>query len=177
MNTDKDKAMDRHPCSAVLIRAGLGAGAAAMLAATGASLAQPASVGQPEPSQDVSESAPRILIDRTMGQHPVRLVSISAESVEVTDPDGRVITLRRSQVLALVPPLTQLEQAVIEERVVGSQLPEKVRPLGRLDLVDGQSLPGTLASPAKPEQDRITWGSKLFGTVTLSLESVSTAIL
>lgn len=171
MNTDKARARGGERSSSLCARLCLGATVA--LAAAGSAFAQS------EPVQDPSESAPRVLIDRSMSQRPVRLVSISPETVEVTDPDGRVLTLPRSQVLALIPPLTELEQPVIDERILNSNLPdsEKMRPLGRLDLVDGQSLPGTLASAGKPEQDHLTWGSRLFGTLTLSLESVNTAIL
>src|SRR3954465_8379085 len=150
MRTDRKKTMNSHPCSSATVRRRFLCAALAVLAA-GTVMAQT------EPVTDPSESAPRILIDRTMGQRPVRLVSISPNTIEVTDQDGRVLSLARSQVLALVPPLPELEQAVIDERVLNSKLPEaeRVRPLGRLDLVDGQSLPGTLASAEKPQPDHI----------------------
>jgi hypothetical protein len=142
-----------------------------------------AAIAQTENTPDIPESAPRILIDRSLTQHAVRLVSIGPETVELTDSDGHVMSLARSKVLALVPPLTELDQPVIEDRVVNVKTPEtdKTRPYGRLDLVDGQSLPGmlTTASPgaAPAEKDHLAWTSKLFGVLNVPLDNVSAVLL
>jgi hypothetical protein len=123
-----------------------------------------------------------VLVDRALAQRPVRLVSISADTIEVSDANGHVQTVSRSQVLALIPPLTDLDQPVVDEHQLTQRMPdaERQRPVGRLDLVDGQTLPGVLSSgaPSRPgdKGERLVWASKLFGPVSLPLEAVGTVL-
>jgi hypothetical protein len=148
---------------------------------SGLALAQP----EPTPEASANEATQRVLIDRTLAQRPVRLVSITADTIEITDAVGHVMSLPRSQVLALIPPLTELDQPAIEERALNFQLPpsERAKVHGRLDLIDGQTLPGNLAAAApsadKPpdKPDQLSWNSKLFGRITLPLDSVKTLVL
>jgi hypothetical protein len=149
-------------------------------------LASSPALAQPEPSPETpNEATQRVLIDRTLAERPVRLVSITGDTIQVTDSAGRTVSLPRSQVLALIPPLTELDQPAIEERTINQQLPpsERAKVYGRLDLIDGQALPGGLAAaspssdkpPDKPDQ--LSWNSKLFGRITLPLDSVKTLVL
>jgi hypothetical protein len=141
--------------------------------------------------ESAPELAPRILIDRGLAQRPVRLVSVSADSIEVVDAAGRTQPIPRNQILAIIPPFADLDPPVVEERVPGAKPPEteKTRPFGRLELIDGQSIPGALEVTATDAQqepapkaaqgkdESLTWNSKLFGVFTLPLESISTLIL
>jgi hypothetical protein len=151
----------------------------------------PAALAQPEPQDPAPyEATQRVLIDRTLSQRPARLVSISADTIEFTDAAGRVQTMPRTQVLALIPPLTQLDQAVIlEVQALTGRMPaaERVRIYGCVDLVDGQALLGMLdaasqsAGADKPKPgakvDKLAWSSKLFGPLTLPLDSIRTVLL
>jgi len=67
-------------------------------------LAAPAALAQPEPNPEppIYEATQRVLIDRTLSQRPARLVSISTDTIEFTDAAGRVQTMARAQVLALI---------------------------------------------------------------------------
>jgi hypothetical protein len=111
-----------------------------------------------------------------------RLRSLTADSISITLPDGRVETLPLRDVIAFTtdaarrpvadasPPLEAWRDATLSGET----------PQGLLQLVDGQQLPGLLASTEVSKDssaDRVPWASRQFGLLSIPLDSVKVLLL
>jgi len=147
-------------------------------------------LAQPEPEPVVAPIEPisRVLVDQSLTQRSVRLLSIDAQSVRVIDEQGRTQSVPRSEVLAILPALTLLDPPFVPEPVRRSSRPtvtisgtqpasQPLNPpaLGRLELTDGQILPGTISSAVT--KDAVSWNSKLWGSVTVPLENAAAIVI
>jgi hypothetical protein len=147
-------------------------------------------LAQPEPEPVVAPIEPisRVLVDRALTQRNVRLLTIDAQSVRVIDEQGRTQSVPRSEVLAILPALTLLDPPFVPEAVRRSSRPnitisgnqtasQPLNPpaLGRLELTDGQVLPGNISSSVT--KDAVSWNSRLWGSVTVPLENAAAIVL
>jgi hypothetical protein len=144
---------------------------------------------QPTEPTAPPEPAERVLIDRELIQQNVKLSAIDGESVRVIDATGRTLVLPRTQVLALLPPLSRLDPPhVPTPPELPLQQPRRGRlpiqeptpppppaPKGRLELTDGQVLPGTLTAGANG--DSISWRSTLWGPMEVPLDVVAAVVI
>ena len=136
----------------------------------------------------IGDAAERVVVDSTLSQRAATLQAINAESVQMRDPEGRLFTLTRRQVLALLPPLTDRDSGVANGPARSLSTRESNRAgqgSGRLELTDGQVLPGSLAKAIVPapgegavdtgtsaDAERLTWDSTLWGLISVPLEHV-----
>ncbi|MBI1189229.1 MAG: hypothetical protein GC200_00910 [Tepidisphaera sp.] len=134
------------------------------------SVCAPALAGQGD-----EETIPRVLLDSDLRASTVRLVSIGPDSVSVRDQNGKPVTYERRQVAAILP-VIEGTASLGESTERADAPPEHSAPLGRLELVMGEQLPGMLSS--KPGQgDRLAWESHLWGRVELPLERAAFVLL
>jgi hypothetical protein len=106
----------------------------------------------------------RVVLDRSLGEHEGRVVSIDAAGVVVEDEAGRRTTIPRAQVLAVLTRMVDTIDTPGQARAPGS--PSQ----SWLDLVDRQAWPGRLATSPGGE-DRISWESA-WGLRTFATERV-----
>lgn len=148
-----------------------------------AALAQP----EPEPSVAPPEPTRRVLIDRSLVERPVQLVAIDAQSVRVVDSQGRLQAVPRAEVLAILPELAPLDPPFVPQprrrntNPATSNDPRQPAATntatGRLELTDGQVLPGTLATGPAANPDYVAWSSRLWGPIAPALDNVSAVVI
>ncbi len=143
---------------------------------------------QPTTPEAPPEPLERVLIDRTLSHQAVRVSSIDATTVRIIDAAGRSQALARADVLALLPPLPQLDPPHIPDP---APLPRPTRinrfpiqepaptnavapAMGRLELTDGQVLPGALTPGGKDES--VAWRSNLWGPLEVPLDNIATIV-
>jgi hypothetical protein len=143
---------------------------------------------QPTTPEAPPEPLERVLIDRTLGQQTVRVSSIDASTVRIIDAAGRARAVPRADVLALLPPLPQLDPPHIPDppavprpaRINRFPIQEPAPSImptpaaGRLELTDGQVLPGSLTPGGK--DDSVAWRSNLWGPLEVPLDNVATIV-
>lgn len=129
----------------------------------------------------------RTIIDATLNERTAEILSISGDTIELRDASGRVETLPLSRIVAVAPPLPSVDP----EASAASRAPRAIRevrvpaagvaPLpGRIDLADGQSMPGALiyASAGPPgAAESLRWDNPLLGRLDLPLEQLSRLVL
>ena len=139
------------------------------------------------------ETIPRVLLDSDLHASTVRLVSIGPDSVSVRDLNGKPRTYQRRQVAAILPVIegsawSFAEQAARADAGDGADRADgdasdraaapakRAAPLGRLELVTGEQLPGTISS--QPAQgDKLAWESHVWGRVEVPLERAGFVLL
>lgn len=118
------------------------------------------------------EAIPRLLLDAKLHASIVRLVSVSADSVTVRSPEGKLSILPRESVAAILPVIEALRPEVIQLDADR----DFAAPLGRLELVSGDLLPGALATqPARG--DKLAWESHLWGHMELPMDRAGFVLL
>lgn len=88
------------------------------------------------------------------------------DAVTVRDGTGRLQTLPRDQVLAILP-----------ERAGTTSGGDSARTPSRVQLVDGQIFPGSLGTRDRADDDHVLWQSTLLGDLRLSLENTGSILL
>jgi hypothetical protein len=122
--------------------------------------------------------ADRVLIDKDLKRRPVKDVALDAKTVRFSDDHARQGTLPLSSVLALLPRDASDAPALSQGEPVWREITEiPATRAGRLDLVDGQSLPGRLETSREPEPDAIAWSHDGLGTLVLPLDRLSRLVL
>jgi len=143
-------------------------------------LAQP----EPDPALAPPEPMRRVLVDRTLAERPVQLLAIDAGAVRVVDAQGRSQAVPRAEVLAILPDLPPLDAPVLPEprrrtTTAGNdprQPAAPSTPLGRLELTDGQVLPGSFGASTPRSKDSVVWASRLWGNIDIPLDHVAAII-
>ncbi len=130
--------------------------------------ATPATAAAPRP-----QSLPRVFVDYSLRQRTLRLTGISEDSISAIAENGKAAQISRSEVLAIMPQITHasVTPAGGELNVWRDPSLKDEAPLGRCDLVDGQIIPGLLW-PAGTKGDHVGWDSRLWGKLSLPLESL-----
>ena len=122
--------------------------------------------------------ADRVLIDKDLKRRPVKDIAFDAKAVRFSDDHARQSSLPTSSVLALLPRDPSDAPSLSQAEPVWREITEiPATRAGRIDLIDGQSLPGRLESTKEPEPDVIAWSHDALGTLILPLERLSRLIL
>jgi hypothetical protein len=125
-----------------------------------------------------------VLVDRTLARRNVQLLALEPQSLRVIDEQGRTQTLPRAEVLAILPALTELDAPFVPEPVRRQRRPNQSgsgnqpampQVTGRLELTDGQVLPGTISTGSG--KDTIGWNSKLWGSIAVPLENTAAVVI
>lgn len=141
---------------------------------------------QPGATQTNAVSAPpepmhRVLLTDALAQRSIVLVSITADTITIRDDKGRLASLPRAGVLAILPavranaPESSLDAAaalVTSSSPTARGAADDAAAIGMLRLADGQAFPGSLDTTTRPGNDAIAWSNQLWGTLTLPLESI-----
>ncbi|MFA6045184.1 MAG: hypothetical protein WC718_09380 [Phycisphaerales bacterium] len=118
------------------------------------------------------DSIPRVLLDSKLNASLVRLVSISQDSVTVRSDTGKPTTYPRGSVLAILPVVEGVTHEVVQEATER----DLAAPLGRLELVTGELLPGQISTqPATGE--KLAWESHVWGRLEVPLERAAFVLL
>src|SRR5262245_5307222 len=107
-----------------------------------------------------AEQPPRVLLDLTLRERPVRLVAVGPESLTVQEEGSRATQVARRDVLAIVPPAS----------TASSVSGPAGKPSPRLIMADGQVLPGSLGSDSDSRGERLAWERRVWGRVGVALE-------
>lgn len=154
----------------------------AVAACCGAFAAPPPAAAPAGPAQEVVN---RVLIDRELRRRTVRDVELMADTIRFRDLNGRVATLPRPNVLALMPPdsadapAAEYDEDAIVWKEVSDLRPEAT---GRIELADGQIFPGSLGpaqqTPPQGEKpaDKLPWNHALLGRLEFSLDHIALAV-
>lgn len=134
-------------------------------------IASPVLARQPE-----DDAIPRVLLDGSLKATNVRLVSIGPGSVSVRDEKGQALTLPREQVAAILPVIEGLGSLDALSQVDPEPDAPMNTPLGRLELVPGDVLPGTISSQPAPGE-KLAWESRLWGRIEVPIERASFVLL
>jgi hypothetical protein len=124
-------------------------------------------------------SAPdrRVLVDRSLRCIEASSVEFGADQVRYRDVNGRVATLPTSMLAMVLPPEPVQEGGAgsikgIEWREIADVA---TGPQGRLELVDGQVIPGRLVE-GKATADAIAWEHWLLGPVDVPIERIARVV-
>jgi hypothetical protein len=125
----------------------------------------------------------RTLLDRELRRQSVELLTLDAERLTFRDRTGRVRSMDRAELVAILPS-DQETVAPIDERVVSIRRVDTETTIvdvpiasgGLLCLTDGQQLLGRVGDAMTAKPDALAWNSELIGAVTVPLDRVRRVI-
>ncbi len=156
----------------VALVVGAAAGAQALLASS--LKARPAGAAREEGVR----GAWRVLVDRRLERRTVEVLAIDRELVRFRDASGRVSSVARAGLVAIVPaePGEGEEHGPEPDPIVWREIADaRADATGRIELVDGQLYPGRLAplDGDAPKADEVRWEHPLLGVRAFPLDAVA----
>lgn len=117
----------------------------------------------------------RVLIDRELRRIDAAEVAFAEGEIRYRDAKGRLATVDARSIVAMLPP--KAGQAGPSRGIEWREIADVATgPQGRLELVDGQVIPGRLiAGEAKPEA--VLWDHSLLGRLELPIERIATLVM
>lgn len=115
----------------------------------------------------------RVFVDGALQQRVMRLGWITDDSVVALQESGKQVVFSRSELLAIMPEIAHaaVTPAGTEIKVWRDPSLKDSQPLGRCDLIDGAVLPG-LVWPEGSQGEHVGWDSRLWGRISLPIESI-----
>lgn len=120
----------------------------------------------------------RVLVTRDLKYFDASEVELGSAQIRYRDANGRMASVESASIVAMLPATTVVSDVpgsakAIEWREVADAA---TGPQGRVELVDGQVVPGRLGG-GETKQDSIAWEHPLLGKVQLPIESIARVVL